>query len=128
MMMRNREVRAVMVLWFILTIMAILAMYWFPANCILLLIVFSVVCGLVFWSFTAWRYQKIASLASYLQTVQQNPQALNFDEYREGELSILKNEIDKVTNTLRYQAENWKQTKPTWLIRCRIFHIRSRHR
>lgn len=54
------------------------------------------------------RYRKIRNLSLDIDQVLHGTDALNFSDYREGELSILKIEIDKMLVRLREQAEDLK--------------------
>lgn len=50
--------------------------------------------------YTSWRYREIAKLSSYLQQISHGDYTLDVRDNREGELSILKNNIYKVTTML----------------------------
>lgn len=50
-----------------------------------------------FYFFTKWRYQELEKLSSYLQRIANGDQSLDIRDNVEGELSILKNHIYKVT-------------------------------
>ena len=55
-------------------------------------------------AYTWRRYQAMAGLANELRRVAQGDYRLNLEAYREGELSILEDELGKVTMALREQA------------------------
>ena len=57
-------------------------------------------CTAVFLIFTAWRYRQIDALSAYLQRIAAGEYALDVRDNAEGELSVLKSEIYKVTVTL----------------------------
>ncbi len=61
--------------------------------------------------FTRWRYRKIAELSHYLKRISGGEYTLDVRDNKEGELSILKNEIYKVTATLYEQAGMLKKDK-----------------
>lgn len=61
--------------------------------------------------FTRWRYQEIEKLSTYLRKISSGDYTLDVRDNREGELSILKNNIYKVTLMLAEQAELLKQDK-----------------
>lgn len=61
--------------------------------------------------FTHWRYRQIGRLSDYLKRIAGGDYTLDIRDNREGELSVLKNEIYKVTVTLREQAELLKKDK-----------------
>lgn len=61
--------------------------------------------------FTRWRYRQIERLSQYLKRIASGEYSLDIRDYDEGELSILKSEIYKVTVTLNEQAELLKKDK-----------------
>ena len=79
--------------------------------------VFVVICILVccFYFFTKWRYRQLEELSSYLQRIANGDDSLDIRDNTEGELSILKNNIYKVTlmlseNSSLLQKEKLKLT------------------
>ena len=62
---------------------------------------------------TRWRYAQIQMLSGYLKRINAGEAGLDVRDNAEGELSILKNEIYKVTVTLRSQNETLKRDKVT---------------
>jgi signal transduction histidine kinase len=61
--------------------------------------------------FTKWRYLQIEKLSQYLKRIAGGEYDLDIRDNYEGELSILKSEIYKVTVTLSEQAELLKKDK-----------------
>ncbi|CAA7600501.1 Two component system, signal transduction histidine kinase [Acididesulfobacillus acetoxydans] len=59
------------------------------------------------------RYRHLARLSAYLKRVNSGDYALELPDNDEGELSILKSEIYKVTTTLRQQNESLRKEKAT---------------
>ncbi len=110
-LMRNKEIRRMLYAMLLITLAAIAAAYAFSpaaaavagAACLLL--------GAVFLLFTGRRYRQLARLADYLKRVNNGEYALELPDNDEGELSILKSEIYKVTVSLREQNERLKQEK-----------------
>lgn len=71
-------------------------------------------CGLlvgVLCAFTAWRYRQLQRLAGYLACVYAGGELLDIRDNREGELSVLKNDLYKITSTLKEQASQHKRDK-----------------
>ncbi|MCI8497604.1 MAG: HAMP domain-containing histidine kinase [Clostridiales bacterium] len=58
-----------------------------------------------------WKYRQLKKMTTYLSRITAGRYSLDIRDNREGELSILKNEIYKVTVTLREQAELLKKDK-----------------
>lgn len=69
----------------------------------------------VFWTaflvFTGRRYKKIEELSDYLERVYNGQTTMDIRDNKEGELSILKNDIYKVTKTLAEQSELLKKDR-----------------
>lgn len=61
--------------------------------------------------FTRWRYIQISRLSSYLKMINGGDYELDVRDYAEGELSILKSELYKVTVMLRQQNETLAREK-----------------
>lgn len=61
--------------------------------------------------FTRWRYREIARLSQYLRKINTGNYSLDIRDNQEGELSILKNDIYKVTLMLTEQSTLWQQEK-----------------
>lgn len=61
--------------------------------------------------FTAWRYRQIARLTEYLSGVYGGGRALDIRDNTEGELSLLKNDLYKITVTLQQQADQLRQDR-----------------
>jgi len=66
------------------------------------------VCSLIF---TNWRYHEIERLSSYLQQIMGGNYSLDIRDNQEGELSILKNDIYKVTQMLSEQRSHLQKDK-----------------
>lgn len=64
-----------------------------------------------FLAFTAGRYREIRQLCGYLASVTGGGQSLDIRDNREGELSILKNDLYKLTVKLQEQSELLKKDK-----------------
>ncbi|MDD4170148.1 MAG: HAMP domain-containing sensor histidine kinase [Desulfotomaculaceae bacterium] len=73
-------------------------------SALLLMIIISLL-------FTKWRYEQIEKLSQYLKRIAGGEYSLDIRDNDEGELSILKSEIYKVTVTLYEQAELLKKDK-----------------
>jgi signal transduction histidine kinase len=61
--------------------------------------------------FARWRYLQISRLNSYLKMINSGEYELDVRDYTEGELSILKSELYKVTVMLRQQNETLEREK-----------------
>ena len=96
-MLRNREILWLFVTMCSISLVAIVisAMMSLPVavlTCITSALLIT--CSLVF---TRWRYTEIENLSSYLRQISNGNYTLDVRDNQEGELSILKNDIYKVT-------------------------------
>jgi signal transduction histidine kinase len=77
----------------------------------IVVILTSVLLLLCFLLFTHWRYQEISKLSSYLRRISNGDYSFNLRDNHEGELSILKSDIYKVTLMLSENSSNLKEDK-----------------
>lgn len=73
--------------------------------------VMAIILLFISFAYTKWRYGKIDELSQYLKKITNGNYSLDIRDNDEGELSILKSEIYKVTVTLSEQTENLKRDK-----------------
>lgn len=110
-MLRNKEIRIVAALVGILSAAGAAACFNFSVVSGIVASIALLSVNLVFFLFTRWRYRQLYLLAEYLGRIVGGEYSLDVRDNREGELSILKNEIYKVTVRLREQAEQLKKDK-----------------
>ncbi len=110
-MLRNREIRTYLLIMCTVgvtgTILANLLSFF--AGLFVFIISFVLISTSVF--FTRWRYKEIEKLSGYLRKIAAGDYSLDVRDNEEGELSILKNEIYKVTLMLSEQGEQLKKDK-----------------
>ncbi|MFE8700476.1 sensor histidine kinase [Cytobacillus sp. FJAT-54145] len=110
-MLRNKEIQILLLFMCTISLVAIvISAYLAPASvwligttCLLL-----TVCSILF---TRWRYNEIEKLSSYLRQITNGNYSLDVRDNREGELSILKNDIYKVTLMLSEQSSFLQEDK-----------------
>ncbi|GGH21771.1 sensor histidine kinase [Paenibacillus segetis] len=103
-MLRNREYRMVLLIMSVISLIAVAIAAMISTVAVLLIIISSVLligCCVVF---TRWRYREIEKLSGYLRQIIGGDYSLDVRDNQEGELSILKNEIYKVTLMLSEQS------------------------
>ncbi len=102
--LRNPEVRTLFVVFGVLsTILTLIGFCWGIASGILV----GATCILFFLFFllhTMWRYRRIARLSMELDRILHEEERFCLEEYAEGELAILQNELSKMTIRLREHA------------------------
>ncbi|MCM3634056.1 sensor histidine kinase [Paenibacillus camelliae] len=105
-MLRNYEFRRY--LWLQLLISAIalvVAALWLGWAAAGLVLTALIITYINFYLFTRWRYRELEELSRYLRQIASGEYSFVIRDNREGELSILKNEIFKVTVRLSEQSE-----------------------
>ena len=108
---RNREIQILLIIMVGISVIATVGacLYAAPAAIFTLLTsVLLITCTLLF---TAWRYREIAKLSSYVRKISSGDYSLDLRDNREGELSVLKNDIYKVTLKLAEQSNLLHQDK-----------------
>ncbi|RIW30363.1 sensor histidine kinase [Bacillus salacetis] len=111
-MWRNREIQ-----WFIFilvlistaaTILSSILFSW-PAAIMVLLVCFLLAGASLI--FTRWRYHELEKLSGYLRRISSGDYGLDIRDNHEGELSILKSDIYKVTLMLSEHRSNLERDK-----------------
>jgi len=110
-LLRNREFKRIAIVAFLQsTVMVILGFLLSPWTGILVLITALFLC-LLFFYHTKKRHVQISRLSNYLRRISSGEYSLDIRDNVEGELSILKSEIYKVTLMLSEYNEQLKQDK-----------------
>lgn len=103
---RNPEIRKTLLLYVLLTVCAVIAAsVTGSASALFVLGVCALFTG-VYLVATYRRYERIASLSAQINRILHNEAQTLLDEYTEGELGILQNEIKKMTVRLREQQRS----------------------
>lgn len=104
-MTRNREIVFLLAAWLLLTSVGVWLCWLESHRAGLIALVLALALGAVYVAFTAWRYRELRRLSRYLSAVYSGSKPLDIRDNREGELSILKNDLYKITCVLERQAE-----------------------
>lgn len=106
-MWKNKEMKWICTVAFLLMVLEYVLLKEMPMVLWkkLILLGILVVLILMFMTGSAYRYKKIRSYTEYLNQIQNGDYTVPLEENEEGELSILQNEIYKVTKRLVEQAE-----------------------
>lgn len=104
-LLRNREIQYLLIIMLMIGAIGIILMALFSSilSAIILLVIsiLLITCTLIF---TKWRYLEIKKLSTYLQQISSGDFRLDVRDNYEGELSILKSDIYKVTKMLSDQG------------------------
>ncbi len=109
--MRNQEVRRTLSAMLLITLAGTAAAYAFSPAAAAVTGVSCLLLAAVFLLSTGHRYKRLTRLSDYLKRVNGGDYALELPDNDEGELSILKSEIYKVTVSLNEQNERLKKEK-----------------
>lgn len=110
-LMRNQEIKWMLYAVLLITLAAVAAAYAFSPVAALVTGAAGVLLGIVFLLFTARRYRMLALLGDYIKRINNGEYQLELPDNDEGEFSILKSEIYKVTVSLREQNQRLRQEK-----------------
>lgn len=110
-LLKNKEIKLDIAVFCLVGIAAsVIAFVWnymFGMFVVLLCIVFIA----IFYVIMQLRYKRMAKLSQNINKVLHGDSSITFDEYSEGELSVLKSELYKMTVCLREQEQNLKNDK-----------------
>ena len=104
-LLKNKEVRGALLWQLSVAVIACFVCFLFDLRAGLTAVVLSMLLMLIFCISTYKRYRRIASLAADVNHVLHGDSPIDFDNYSEGELSILHSEIYKMTVRLREQQQ-----------------------
>lgn len=104
-LLKNKEVRSALLWQLSVSVIACPLCFLFDLRAGLTAVVLSMLLMLIFCISTYKRYRRIASLADDINHVLHGDSLIDFDNYSEGELSILHSEIYKMTVRLREQQQ-----------------------
>ncbi|GAP15393.1 signal transduction histidine kinase [Longilinea arvoryzae] len=110
-MLRNKELRFYFASLFAVLVTGTVISYSIDPRAGLVALIALLLTVVISGLFSYWRYRQIGKLSNYLKRITGGDYSLDIRDNAEGELSILKNEIFKVTVTLREQAEQLKKDK-----------------
>lgn len=101
---RNPEIRLSLPWYLVLLCSALCLGFLFPSHTISLLMLFSILYIFSHYWLTWRRYRRLEQLAREIDNMLHNQSPIQFEKYKEGELSILENELSKMTLRLSEQA------------------------
>lgn len=104
-LLKNKEVFITLILQLIIGAVASVVGFIFNETAGLLAVSLSLVFIVVSYITAYSRYKKISSLSEDIDKLLHGDNTISFDDYTEGELSVLKSEIQKMTVRLREQQQ-----------------------
>lgn len=110
-MLRNKEFSLYIVGSIFAALILLAIAYTLSWHSFIIVGIAEIVLGTIFVIYTKWRYQEIEKLSSYLREISSGNYGLDVRDNREGELSILRNELFKVTERLSEHSEYLKRDK-----------------
>ena len=110
-LLRNKELKRMLYAMLLITFVGMAAAYGFSPAAVPVVAAVCLFFSAVFLLFTRRRYRQLARLSDYLKRVNSGEYSLEIPDNDEGELSILKSEIYKVTMSLREQNRHLKRDK-----------------
>jgi len=108
---RNKEFLRAVILYSILAVLLIVVGFIYNLITGILVSVSAVLFTVVFFIFTQARYRNISRISKQIDLVLHNEDRLDLDSFDEGELSILHNDITKMTLRIREQNDSLVKDK-----------------
>lgn len=99
-MLRNQEYRVFLIIIIFISLLAVIFTSLFTEFAAVIVAITSILLISAMLTFTNWRYRRIKQLSSYLRKISAGDYRLDVRDNHEGELSILKSDIYKVTKML----------------------------
>lgn len=110
-MFRNREIQQLMLGMLAITLVVTALAYFSSLPATVLVVLTAILLMICTFIFTRWRYREIEKLSGYLRKISSGDYSLDVRDNHEGELSILKSDIYKMTLMLSEQGELLKKDK-----------------
>ncbi|WP_368652916.1 sensor histidine kinase [Ornithinibacillus sp. 4-3] len=99
-MLRNQEYRVFLIIIIFISLLAVIFTSLYTEFAVVIVAITSILLISAMLIFTNWRYRRIKQLSSYLRKISAGDYRLDVRDNHEGELSILKSDIYKVTKML----------------------------
>lgn len=103
-MYRNREIRILLLTMCAISLISIIAVSFISLVASVIIFITTILLIGCCFVFTRWRYKEIEKLSTYLRQISGGDYSLDVRDNYEGELSILKSDIYKVTLMLSEQS------------------------
>ena len=110
-MFRNPEIKKYLIFFICITIFGILCGFTINVKAAALAFLICIAFASIFIRDLIKRYKNIKNLADEIDAILHGKEEISFSNYSEGDLSILQNEVIKMTVRLREQADLLKKDK-----------------
>lgn len=110
-MLRNKEIKQFACLFGVITVIAAAAGFLIHPAAGSIVLASAACFGVLFFVFTRKRYQRIAELSEQIDLVLHRGERMEIGSEEEGELSILRSEIIKMTSRISEQNDMLRQEK-----------------
>src|SRR5690606_9368200 len=110
-MLRNKEIQILLLVMCLISMAAMIAAFFVSIAAFILVSTLSIFLIASCLIFTRWRYREIEKLSGFLRQIASGNYTLDVRDNYEGELSILKSDIYKVTMMLSEQSSLLQQDK-----------------
>ncbi|GAB2535386.1 sensor histidine kinase [Gracilibacillus alcaliphilus] len=110
-MLRNKEIQLFLISTIIVLSAGIIAATFISAMAAIIVAITGSILFISYLLLLIWRYRRMTQLSQYLRQIMAGDTSLDLRDNREGELSILKNDIYKMTRMLSEQQEVLQEDK-----------------
>ncbi|MFD2168472.1 sensor histidine kinase [Tumebacillus lipolyticus] len=110
-MLRNREIQILLLIMSSISLATIFAVAFISTTAAVFVFILAILLIGISLAFTSWRYRELEKLSLYLREISGGNYHLDVRDNQEGELSILKNDIYKVTLMLSEQRSLLQRDK-----------------
>ncbi len=110
-MLRNKEIQILLFVMCSISLAAMIAAFFISTAAFILISITSILLIGSCFIFTRWRYREIEKLSDHLRQITSGDYSLDIRDNHEGELSILKSDIYKVTLKLSEQSSILQKDK-----------------
>ncbi|MGN0341773.1 MAG: histidine kinase dimerization/phospho-acceptor domain-containing protein, partial [Roseburia sp.] len=110
-LLRNKELKFDLIIISIVLFAGVCMGFYLDIRCGFLVLTMSILFLLFFLLSNLRRYRRLARLAQDIDRMLHQQAPIPFERYREGELSILENELSKMTLRLTEQADSLLKDK-----------------
>ena len=110
-LLHNPEIRIFLIISVLITLILTIVTYFINAVCSIIILIAGIAFSVAFFLFERRKYMEIRSLSDELDAVLNEGKDFMISDMKEGDLSLLQNEIAKTTQQLKLQADHLNKDK-----------------